>query len=230
MKILTRDSLPLGGFAGLKEHRLVTDSRVFGPHKRPNTFEGLDNFVYLADARFKPRGETGMHPHHEIDVISVMIDGRIQHEGSLEDGRGLEKGGVQVQRAGGQGFTHNEVNPDTRKNRMIQLWVLPTAPGQAAGYKYYIPAESGVTRIYGGNKNQTITFDSSTIIEIANLSADQQLSINSESLVYLTKGSGRFIEEEQKETVTDGDLIRSYCGKLIADTDINAIVVRKSNQ
>ena len=32
---------------------------------------------------------------------------------------------VQVQRAGGEGFSHNEINPDDIENRMIQLWVVP---------------------------------------------------------------------------------------------------------
>ena len=124
MQVLTRESLPLGGFAGLTEHRLVTDSRIFGARKSPGTSEGLGNFVYLADARFNPLGETGMHPHKEIDVISVMIEGRVSHEGSLEHGNSLETGDVQVQRAGGEGFSHNEINPDTQKNRMIQLWLF----------------------------------------------------------------------------------------------------------
>lgn len=106
----------------------------------------------MADAKFNPKGETGMHPHKEIDVISVMIEGRVSHEGSLAHGQGLETGNVQVQRAGGEGFSHNEVNPDNKKNRMIQLWVLPEEEGQPAGYKYYIPALTGTTRVYGGNK------------------------------------------------------------------------------
>jgi hypothetical protein len=33
----------------------------------------MGNFVYLADARFLPRGETHLHSHREIDVISVMV-------------------------------------------------------------------------------------------------------------------------------------------------------------
>ena len=112
VEILHRDDLPLGGFAGLKEHRLVTDGKAWGPHRARGAWDGLGNFVYLADARFMPRGETTMHPHREVDVISVMVDGRIAHEGSLSHGEQLNTNDVQVQRAGGEGFTHNEVNPD----------------------------------------------------------------------------------------------------------------------
>jgi hypothetical protein len=55
MQILHKNSLPLGGFAGLKEHRLVVDRLVGG---RDDTWDGLGHFVYLADAYFDPYGET----------------------------------------------------------------------------------------------------------------------------------------------------------------------------
>ena len=120
IEILHRDDIPLGGFAGLKEHRLVMSPDLFGQHSNPGTWSGIGNFVYLADARFNPKGETRMHEHKEIDVISVMIEGRIDHQGSLEHGQELSAGDIQVQRAGGEGFSHNEINPDDYKNRMLQ--------------------------------------------------------------------------------------------------------------
>jgi hypothetical protein len=76
MEILHRDDLPLGGFAGLREHRLVMGSKVYGDHREPGTWDGIGDFVYLADARFLPKGETRLHSHREIDVISVMVETR----------------------------------------------------------------------------------------------------------------------------------------------------------
>ena len=78
MEILKRDSLVEGGFAGLKEHRLIKDSALFGSQENNDgSWSGLENFVYLADARFMPHGETRMHSHHEIGVITLMVDGNI---------------------------------------------------------------------------------------------------------------------------------------------------------
>ena len=125
MKIIKRNRLRRGGFAGLRETRLVMSPRIFRDRRESGTSPGLGRLVYLADARFMPKGETRTHAHHEIDVISIMVQGRIKHEGSLQDGQELSEGIIQVQRAGGEGFTHNEINPDDAKNRMIQLWVLP---------------------------------------------------------------------------------------------------------
>ncbi|VAW46268.1 Pirin, partial [hydrothermal vent metagenome] len=148
---LQRDSLVEGGFAGLLEHRLVKSPRVFGSSANDDgTWPGMGNFVYLADARFMPHGDTRLHSHHEIDVISVMVQGHISHEGSLESGQSLSENDVQVQRAGGEGFSHNEVNPDDSWNRMIQIWVLPEVAGQPASYKVYRLKQGESTRVYGG--------------------------------------------------------------------------------
>ena len=154
MEVLKYQDLPPGGFAGLRERQFVADVRVFGDHKNPVTADGIGNIVYLADANFLPNGATGMHPHREIDVISVMVDGRIEHAGSLEHGMGLDAGMVQVQRAGAEGFTHNEINPDASPNHMIQLWVLPDEVGEPAGYRVYSPGDSDRIQVYGGSKDQ----------------------------------------------------------------------------
>lgn len=204
IEILHRDDIPLGGFAGLKEHRLVEDPKAFGGDMDPGVWEGLGNFVYLADARFNPKGETRLHSHKEIDVISVMVEGRIAHEGSLESGQGLEAFDVQVQRAGGEGFSHNEVNPDDTKNRMIQLWALPEQPGQPAGYKLYRPQWGDLVRVYGGPSGQDETFDNSTLIDIGLLNPGQKIQIKSDFLAYVTQGKGKTNGVE----VTDGDLFR----------------------
>lgn len=88
LQILHRDDLKLDGFAGLKEHSLVIDSKFFGGTDS-GAWSGIGNFVYLADAKFIPNGETHLHPHKEIDVISVIVDGRISHEGTLGEGKQL---------------------------------------------------------------------------------------------------------------------------------------------
>jgi len=233
MQVLSRKSLPLGGFAGLTEHRLVTDRRVFGARKAPNTFDGIGNFVYLADAQFNPRGETHMHPHKEIDVISIMMDGRVSHEGSLEHGQSLNAGEVQVQRAGGEGFSHNEVNPDSTKNRMLQLWVLPEIAGQRAGYKHYSLPDKGVTRIYGnkedgGERNQSKTFASKTTIDVVRLTEGETIRFTEEVLAYVSKGTAEFADENNNFSAEGGDLIRSHKTDITATSEVEVVVVSQS--
>jgi redox-sensitive bicupin YhaK (pirin superfamily) len=222
MEIVKRDSLPEGGFAGLKEHRLIKEPKLFGSQENNDgSWPGIGNFVYLADARFMPHGETHMHNHHEIDVISVMVDGKIKHEGSLENGQDLVRDNVQVQRAGGEGFSHNEINPDGEWNRMLQLWVLPEVAGQAADYKVYEPVTGGLTRIYGGENDGNTDFPAKTKIEVALLSNGQKIEVNESFLAYVSRGKG-LANNEQVEV---GDLIRGDAIKFEAMDDVQLIVI-----
>ena len=222
MNILHRDDLKLGGFAGLKEHRLVTDSRLFGNYKSNNAWDGLGNFVYLADAKFLPYGETKMHEHLEIDVISVMVKGKIKHEGSLEHGQTMHSKHIQVQRAGGEGFSHNEINPDNIENRMIQLWVLPQTPNQASGYKLYEQKDGELMQVYGGQTKEEEFFNSATRIDIGFLYAGYTLALNGEFVAYITQGKGLI----NGVSVKDGDLLRDKNLKLIVKEDMQIILIR----
>ena len=204
MEILQRDDLKRGGFAGLCETRLVMDQRVYAGRAEPGTWDGIGNFVYLADAQFLPKGETHLHGHKEIDVISVMVEGRIAHEGSLEHGQQMDSHNVQAQRAGGEGFSHNEINPDDTENRMIQLWVLPERTGEPASYKLYSPVKGEMTRVYGGTTDQDETLDSHTLIDVGLLTEGNNVKIDGPFLAYVTRGSGRLNDH----SVGDGDLIR----------------------
>jgi len=220
MHILHRDDLTEGGFAGLKEHRLIKDAAVFGPSaNHDGSWPGLGHFVYLADAHFQPRGETQMHNHIEIDVISVMVEGNIAHQGSMGNGQDLHRNDVQVQRAGGEGFSHNEVNPDDTENRMIQIWVLPEQSGQAASYKAYKTDRGKLTRIYGGDNNAD--YPAKTLIDVGLLEAGQTVDVPSSFLAYLTRGTGI----ANNETVREGDLLRGDKLTFEASEDVQLIVI-----
>ncbi len=204
MEILERNKVPKSRFAGVREHRLITDPRVFGADTGEGAWAGFGNLVYLADARLVPAGETGMHSHREIDVVSVMVQGRMQHEGSLEHGQSLMANEVQVQRAGGEGFSHNEINPEDSHNRLIQIWVLPEREGEPAGYRHYRLRQNGLTRVYGGESGREDAFAANTIIDIACLNSGQSMDVDVPFLAYLTRGKG-FANED---ILVEGTLLR----------------------
>ena len=221
MQILHYNDLPQGGFAGLLERQFVTDQRVFGARKHPQTQNGIGNFVYLADANFNPNGSTGMHGHKEVDVISVMVEGRISHAGSLEHGQGLEAGMSQVQRAGAEGFRHDEINPDTRPNHMIQLWVLPDDAGEPAGYQVFEPQIGKRVQIYGGAKSQKERFYSHTAIDVANLEAGQTLEHTGDAMLFLSRGEAII----NGQTIPARTLIRDESIRLTTNSDAQVIIV-----
>ena len=226
MNILHREDLQRGGFAGLRETRMVMDPRVFGNHVESGAWPGIGNFVYLADAVFAPHGQTNLHPHHEIDVISVMVEGRISHEGSMEHGQELAVNDVQAQRAGGEGFSHNEINPDDVENRMIQIWVMPETLGEPAGYKVYKPQVGQLNRIYGGPKEQNDTLDSHTLIDVGLFTELQEFSHVGDSLMYLSRGAGL----ANGATVKEGDMVSSEMLNFTAVEEAQVILIHTAKQ
>jgi redox-sensitive bicupin YhaK (pirin superfamily) len=202
MNILPRDTLQRGGFAGIKETRLIKDAKIGG---NSDTWDGLGNFVYLADARYVPYGESGMHPHLETDVITIMVEGRLTHEGSMEHGQSMVANQAQVQRAGSEGFDHNEINPDQSRTRLLQLWALPEVSGSVAGYKIYNTDDGKLHRIYGGPKEQTKSFDSHTVIDTGLVYKNYQVTRKGETLVYVVNGEVII----NGQLVKDGDLVRA---------------------
>jgi redox-sensitive bicupin YhaK (pirin superfamily) len=221
-QVLHRDDLKLGGFAGIREHRLVIDPNVFG-NNTLGAWPGIGNFVYLADAKFIPNGETHLHPHKEIDVISVIIEGRMAHEGTLQQGNVIESNQVQVQRAGGEGFEHNEINLDDKETRIIQMWITPEKAGESADYKSYTLQQGQITRVYGGDNNQDETFSSRTVVDVGLVDVNQIVSFDGEFLAYVTVGNGTI----NGETVSNGDLIRGNDLQFQAEIDSQIIIVRK---
>ncbi|MHA0857867.1 pirin family protein [Paenibacillus sp. CMAA1364] len=68
------------------------------------------------------------HPHHDLEIVSYVISGTLQHEDDLGNLHLLEEGTVQVMSAG-TGLSHSEHNPSkTDPVRFLQMWFLPSDP------------------------------------------------------------------------------------------------------
>ena len=204
----------------MRETRLVMSPNLFRGHREAGTSTGIGKFCYLADASFLPQGETRMHTHKEIDVISIMVEGRIQHEGSMGDGQELLVDDIQVQRAGTEGFSHNEVNPDDAKNRMIQLWMIPEDQEEPAAYQKFRAEAGKRTRVYGGPADQEKTFTARTVIDVAHVGAGDSVSQPGRNLVYVISGVG----SNEGETLREGDLIDTRDINYKAETDSKLIM------
>jgi redox-sensitive bicupin YhaK (pirin superfamily) len=190
LSIIHRGDLPRGGFAGVRETRMVM---AFEPGAAR-----LGSFVYLADAVLIPRGSTRMHPHQDVDIVTVMLKGRIEHRGSVGDGTILNTGTVQVQRSG-TGITHNEINPDEEENRLLQIWFLPPKAGLDPDYQTFEMSAGNFTTIIGGDG----TFDNASKLEIGKIRGGDSVTTDRHFIAYIAEGEG----EANGVPVAEGDLI-----------------------
>jgi quercetin 2,3-dioxygenase len=66
-----------------------------------------------------------MHPHREMEIISYVLEGRLEHEDTMGSHSVVGPGEVQVI-SGGTGFAHSEYNPSrTDPVHFLQIWIVP---------------------------------------------------------------------------------------------------------
>ncbi|MCB5187085.1 pirin family protein [Methylobacillus caricis] len=77
----------------------------------------------------------GMHPHRDMEIITYMLKGQLQHRDSLGNGSVIKAGDVQRMTAG-TGIVHSEFNASsTEAAHLLQIWLLPERDGITPGYE-----------------------------------------------------------------------------------------------
>lgn len=73
----------------------------------------------------QPGSGFGMHPHADMEIVTYVIDGKLEHKDSLGNKGVIESGEVQRMTAG-SGIYHSEYNPSADTPvRLLQMWVYP---------------------------------------------------------------------------------------------------------
>lgn len=76
-----------------------------------------------------------MHGHRDMEIVTVVLDGALEHRDSMGNGTVIRPGEVQRMSAG-SGVRHSEFNPDAAApTRLLQLWIVPEQNGIAPGYE-----------------------------------------------------------------------------------------------
>lgn len=111
------------GFANhgwLKSHHTFS----FASYQNPERMN-FGALRVLNDDVVQPKMGFGTHPHQNMEIISIPLQGALSHKDSMGNKRAIEVGEVQVMSAG-TGLTHSEFNDSkTDEVNFLQLWIIP---------------------------------------------------------------------------------------------------------
>lgn len=118
----------------------------------------------------------GSHPHRDMEIITYIVDGALEHRDSMGNQSVIKPGEVQHMSAG-TGVVHSELNPlPDQETHLLQIWILPDQPGIKPRY---------------GQKDFSGRMATEPIVLVASKSGrDGSIPISQDADVFVCKAAG----------------------------------------
>jgi quercetin 2,3-dioxygenase len=111
-------------------------------------WSGFRDLLVINEDSVAPSTGFGAHSHSDMEIITYIIEGALEHKDSMGNTSVIRPGEVQRMTAG-TGVTHSEYNPspDT-PTHLLQIWIMPERTGLAPGYEQReLPSAGGRLRL-----------------------------------------------------------------------------------
>ena len=121
----------------------------------------------------------GTHPHRDMEIITYVLSGALEHKDSMGNGRVIRPGDFQYM-AAGTGVMHSEFNPGKDPVHLLQIWIMPDQKGVAPRYaeKAMATAESGKLHLITSKsgRDESISIHQDADLYLARLKAGETVT------------------------------------------------------
>ncbi len=134
---------------------------------------GFRTLRVINEDRVAPGKGFGSHPHEDMEIITVVLEGEIEHRDNMGNGGILRSGEVQTMSAG-RGIVHSEFNPSkTEPLHLLQIWL--------------VPERRGLTPRYQSARFELAQFDGRACLLVSNDGAGESLPIQQDARIYRSR-------------------------------------------
>ena len=198
----------------------------FGDYYDPEHM-GFGSLRVINDDTVQPGQGFGTHPHRDMEIISYIIDGALEHKDSMGNGAVMRSGEVQRMTAG-TGVSHSEFNHSKEDLvHFLQIWILPEAQSLAPGYE---------------QKNFSVEDKTNRLRLVASRDgADGSVTVHQDMRIYasvltpgtslthsLTEGRQAWVQVASGDVTVAGEILSAGDG--IAVSDIDGIDIAASSE
>lgn len=160
----------------------------------------------LNDDVVAPGTGFGTHPHDNMEIITIILDGALEHKDSMGTGDVIHTDEIQVMSAG-SGITHSEFNASKEKEvRLLQIWIFPKERNIKPRYDQKLfPIEQRrndlITAVSGLNKKDALYIHQNAEIQLGNFDKPKKINYklnNKENGIYLFVIDGALLVEDEE--------------------------------
>lgn len=168
------------------------------------------------------------HPHRNMEIVTYIIDGALEHEDSMGNGSTIRAGELQRMTAG-TGVVHSEVNPSEDTTHLLQIWILPERTGLEPGYEQKLFDRDAKLDQWcllgsGDGRDGSLTIHQDIELSATILSSGSSLNYS------FPKGRRGFLQIVKGELEVGDETVRSGDGVAIADTDSITITATEESE
>ena len=189
---------------------------------------GFRSLRVINDDIVMPGMGFGTHPHQDMEIITYILSGSIEHKDSMGNGRVIRAGEVQYMSAG-SGVRHSEFNPSqTEAAHFLQIWIMPDARGVKPRYaeKSLRDAPSGKFNLITSKtgRDGSIAIHQDADLWMAKLDAGQQVAHS------LANGRNAWLHVAEGEIVLNGKTLSGGDAAAISREDKLQLSANKPSQ